>query len=210
MSGFWQGTEQNTTGEAEIGGGEPIPAGTTLLAIIEEAKWGSANPDNDDFDPDEPEFVELKWSVIEGEYTGRVVYQKLRVLEDRRGAKHRDALAAIDFNCGGQLFKSPDMPSDESLAIALTNKAPMNIKVEVYDFNGKEGNWVCNVSGNDGQSASQQVLQETVQQHDPAAKTVQQEIDELEAAEAATAETPAQKLARLRAGQGATRTEKKF
>ena len=199
MSDFWSGTNQNVNGEAKIGGADPMPKGTTLLAAITSVKWNGDNPNSSSFDPDEPEFIELKWTAIQGEHTGRCVFQKLRVLsrDEKKAARAKNTLAAIDFNCGGLLFRIPEIPSDESMALSLVGKSPMNIKLEVWhktNDDGSEGeiggNWVCNVSGNGQQAqqqetASQQVLRETVHAGD--------------AQQQAPAETPEQELARLRA-----------
>lgn len=220
MSGFWQDTEQNVTGEADCGCLEPMPKGTTLLAIISGAKWGLGNPVSSFTDPDDPEHIELQWEAIAGEYAGRKVFQRLCVLSDKKGKKHRNILAAIDFNCGGNLFKNPETPTDESLAIALCNKAPMNIKLEVWEKEDGTpgGNWVCNVSSGNGgagasaqQSASQQVMQETVEKHSE--ETPAQELERLRAAKSQV-ETPEQELARLRGaistGAGAGNVRKEF
>jgi hypothetical protein len=182
MSNFWNGAKQEA--EVEVGGGfDPMPAGTTLLANITAVKWNSANPNSSFFDPSEPEFIELEWTAIQGEFTGRKVFQKLRVLVDdvKKSSKAKDILATIDLHCGGTLFQSPEIPSDQSLAVALVGKAPMNIKLEVWEKEDKTpgGNWVCNVSGNAPQQMQQQQqpvqqMQQQPAQNDFAGQAVQQ------------------------------------
>ena len=139
--GFFQ-TSDNKNIEAEsdfkLGGNAGvIPAGTRLFVLIDEAKWDSYNGET---------YISLRWSVAEGEYKNRKVFQKLRV-EDEDASKRDKALmmlAAIDKNAGGKLLASNERPDDMSLAINLMNKLMM-IEVDVWEMNGKEGNWVCAV-----------------------------------------------------------------
>jgi hypothetical protein len=128
----------------DMGGGdfEPIPNNTQLKAIIEEAKW-------DDYQGDE--YISLKWSVIDGEFKGRKVFQKIRVLDadTKKADKAKTMLAAIDSNAGGALMKAGVMPDDMALSINLMNK-PMAIIVAIWemDNNGdkRTGNWIKAVS----------------------------------------------------------------
>ena len=126
----------NATGEAELGGGGGlIPKNTTLKAMITEAKWYQ-NEDN-------PKVISLRWDTVEGPFKGRVVFQKIKVFDAKPeiADKHRTMLAAINANAGGTLS---DDPQDMDLMQALCNKIMM-IKVDVWDMNGKQGNWVCQV-----------------------------------------------------------------
>ncbi len=156
---FWnmsdgEDTRSNTTGEYDAGGGrmEVIPDNTSVLAVIEEAKW--------DRTPDQNRYVSLRWSVLApDEFKNRKIFQKLWVLDDepraKDPAKKRDKaklmLAAIDTNAGGKLMSRNEMPTDESLSGCLTNK-PMVVKVMVWEMedraSGKisQGNWVGAVS----------------------------------------------------------------
>lgn len=139
---FWQTSDNqkiDTSGKFEIGGGEPIPANTALKVMITEASW-------DEYEGERS--IKLRWDVIDGEYKNRVIFQKLRVL-DADGKKKDKALrmlAAIDANAGGKLLALGREPSDMDLASSLLNK-PMWIKVQVWEFNDKKGNWVAAVSG---------------------------------------------------------------
>lgn len=158
MSSFWNlsdGTDatKETSGEFDAGGGriEVIPDNTSVLAVIDEAKW--------DRTPDQDRFISLRWSVLAPEeFKNRKIFQKLWVLDDepraKDPAKKRDKakrmLAAIDMNAGGKLLAKGEMPTDESLTSCLTNK-PMVIRVMVWempDRNGgiAQGNWVGAVS----------------------------------------------------------------
>lgn len=159
--GFWDLSDGETanTGEKEYeqetGNLDPIPDGSSVLAIIDEAKWQETR-DRD------AEFISLRWSVMEpAEYVNRKVFQKLWVTDDdpnakdaEKAAKKRDKakrmLAAIDANAGGKLSKVPRRPSDDDLALALTNR-PMIIKCMVWEMKGSDGtmnsgNWIAAVS----------------------------------------------------------------
>lgn len=130
-------TENNGSFEA-AGGFDPIPAGTQLKAMIDEASW-------DEYEGDR--YISFRWDIIDGEHKGRKLFQKVRVLEAdaKKADRAKRMLAAIDSNCGGALMKSGQEPDDMALQINLTNK-PMAIKVEVWEMNDKKGNWICAVS----------------------------------------------------------------
>lgn len=128
-----------TTGEMEMGGGsEPIPEGTQLKVAMDEIKW-------DEFEEDQ--FINARWTVIDGDYKNRKVFHKIRVMD--KDSKKKDKalrmLAAIDANAGGHIAKLGTSPNDMELASALLNK-PMAIKVGVWEMNDRKGNWVMSVS----------------------------------------------------------------
>ena len=142
MDNFWDTEEPiSATGEFEAGGGnfEPIPAGTQLIAAIKDAKIENTERDGD--------FIKLQWSVLDGEYKNRAVFQKLHVWsdDDRKAEKAKRMLAAIDANCGGALMKARVEPTGDSIRAALLAK-PMYITVMVWEMEGDKGfmsgNWV--------------------------------------------------------------------
>ncbi len=137
---FWQlsdGTQAENTTTFEAGGGEiqPIPNNTQCIAAIEEAKWASYEGES---------YINLKWRVMRP-YANRVIFQKLKVFSEKQGDKAKQMLRAIDANCGGKLAKLRDTPQDEDLMTALVGK-PVAIKVQVWDMNGKKGNWISAVA----------------------------------------------------------------
>lgn len=153
---FWNlsdgGSATDTGQDYEIPGGnlDPIPDGSSVLAMIDEAKWD---------DKDGSDYISLRWSVLSpDEYKNRKVFQKLWVTDDDPSAKDADKaakkrdkarrmLAAVDANAGGKLTKKEGIPTDETLTICLTNK-PMIIRVAVWAIKDREtgdtisGNWV--------------------------------------------------------------------
>lgn len=139
---FWNLSDNSalqSDGQFEMGGGEPIPANTALKVMITEASWDEYQGDR---------HIKIRWDVIDGEYKNRVVFQKVRVMEP--DPKKRDRaikmLAAIDANAGGKLMALGREPTDMELASSLLNR-PMWIKVQVWEMDGKAGNWVSAVSG---------------------------------------------------------------
>ena len=163
--GFWDTSDgesavTNTKEyEQETGGNfDPIPDGSNVLALIDEAKWDKTR-DNNDGSP-VAEFISLRWSVEEPEeYANRKIFHKLFVTDDdpkakdfEKAQKKRDKakrmLASIDANCGGKLSRASRKPTDDDLTLALTNK-PCVIKVMEWEFEvqGKttSGNWVAGV-----------------------------------------------------------------
>lgn len=155
---FWDvGGEdlQKNQGSYEQEGGDikPIPDGTQVLALIDEAKWDAFQEGDD--------YISLRWSIMApNEYKNRKVFQKLWVLgnnpnqsdaEKRKsqGVKAKKMLAAIDHNAGGKLLSSGEAPTDDSMARSITNK-PMVLKLKVWEMEiqgeKKSGNWIAAVS----------------------------------------------------------------
>lgn len=159
------GQSVNADGSMEMGGGTfpPIPANTNVLAAADEAKWDSYEGD---------EYISIRWNVLKpAEYANRKVFQKLRV-EDSDAAKRDKAirmLAAIDANAGGKLAATGQRPTDQSLSMSLLNR-PMVLKLDVWEFNDKSGNWVQAVSPRNAGQQQQQAapVQNQVAQAAPA------------------------------------------
>jgi hypothetical protein len=148
---FWQTSDNqqlDTSGNFEIGGGEPIPANTALRVMATDAKWDTWEGE---------ESIKIRWDVIDGEYKNRVVFQKLKVkdADTKKRDKALKMLAAIDANAGGKLMALGSEPSDMDLAQCLLQK-PMWIKVQVWEIDGKSGNWVAAVSGGVKSGATEQ------------------------------------------------------
>lgn len=165
---FWNLSdgESAATGEKEYeqpsGNLDPIPDGSSVMAIIDEAKWNETRDER-------AEHISLRWSVMEpAEYANRKIFQKLWVTDDDPNTKDADKmekkrdkakrmLAAIDANCGGKLARKAARPNDDDLALGLTNKA-MVIKCMVWEMPTAEidtstgkpkmnsGNWISAVS----------------------------------------------------------------
>lgn len=164
-----QQAEKQTT--FEMGGGDfaPIPENSKLHAYISEAKWGIH---------DDEAYINLKWEVISGEFTGRKLFQKIKVneLDAAKRDKAIRMLAAIDTNCGGKLQQLGTEPDDMNLAVSLMQK-PMFIIVGVWELDdkSKSGNWVKAVSSaKKATTTTQQVQQQQTNGHQQQAQTQQQ------------------------------------
>ena len=155
-------TAADTPKEYEVPGGnmEPIPNNSDVLAVIDEIKW----TDNGN-ESDPREYISARWSVMAPEqFKNRKVFHKLWVTDFDPNAKDDDKakvkrdkarrmLAAIDANAGGQLTRSGEAPTSDTLAMHLMNK-PMVIKCMVWSMKGNtgemmEGNWISAVSPSD-------------------------------------------------------------
>ena len=157
---FWDlsegGSAVSTEKEYNAGGGdfEPLPKGTSVLALVADAAWKAV------YQRDE-KFVNVKWQVVKPDaYAGRILFQKLFVSDadpntppDKMPAKrdkHKKMLMAIDANSKGRLAKLTTAPTDDELALALTNSQAV-LTLGVWDKDdgagGKTpgGNWVSAV-----------------------------------------------------------------
>ena len=177
---FWdvggEDLQQNQGSYEQEGGNiEPMPDGTQVLALIDEAKWDSFQEGD--------EYISLRWSVMApNEYKNRKVFQKLWVngnnpnqadAEKRKaqGVKAKKMLAAIDHNAGGKLMASGESPTDDSMARSITNK-PMVLKLKVWEMEiqgeKKTGNWIAAVSprqaGGQQQAAKEEAKPQEVAQ----------------------------------------------
>lgn len=128
---------------------EVIPAKTVLKSVIEESKWETYTPEptNADPYPVTQTFIKNTWSVIDGDYQNRKIYQKLHVQDENTGKAQRalQMLAAIDANAGGKIMAAGAMPDDMMLSLSLSN-VPMNITVDVWEIGGKSGNHIVAVN----------------------------------------------------------------
>lgn len=171
MSDFWglsDGDTAKSSSSFDAGGGsmEPIPDGTQVMAMIDEAKWDSK---------DECGYISLRWTTLKPEqYKNRKFFQKLWVMGNnpnqkdpdkrkKQGDKAKQMLAAIDTNAGGKLLENGGKPGDGDLQSALIGK-PMVAKLGVWEMEGSQGdrmsgNWVQAVSPKDGAAVEKPVEQ---------------------------------------------------
>ena len=143
------GTEYETPGGGNL---EPLPEGSKVLAMVENAEWRDA---------DGSEVLSLEWTIIKpADVANRRVFQKLwitdtdlRVKDAEKAAKKRDRarrmFAAIDANAGGKLSKKGGgKPDADAIMLALANKA-MVIRLGLWEMPDRDdpnrtmsGNWV--------------------------------------------------------------------
>lgn len=143
MSNFFEGINTNNS-SFEIGGGfDLLPKDTRVVATCEQAvtknyegRWS----------------ISIKWRVnLPSQYANRVIFQALKVwdADPSKAQKAKAMLAAIAANAGGRLFQAMSQrnendPSDESLQTLMN--APMVLLLDIWEIEGKSGNWVKAVS----------------------------------------------------------------
>ena len=163
MSDIWGlsdgGNAADTGTEYEVPGGgnmEPLPEGSKVLAMVEDAEWKE--------DADHNEYLNLKWSVVRpDEARNRKIFQKLwikdfdpREKDEAKAEKKRDRarrlFAAIDANAGGKLAKKGGIPDADTIMVALANKL-MVLRLGLWEMEDRQnpgqvmsGNWVSMVS----------------------------------------------------------------
>lgn len=168
MSDIWGlsdgGNAADTGTEYEVPGGgnmEPLPEGSKVLAMVEDAEWKE--------DADHNEYLNLKWSVVRpDEARNRKIFQKLwikdhdpRERDDAKAEKKRDRarrlFAAIDANAGGKLAKKGGIPDADTIMVALANKL-MVLRLGLWEMEDRKnpgqvmsGNWVQAVGPKTGE-----------------------------------------------------------
>lgn len=147
MSNFWKMStgekpEENKEYAADVGGFDPIAANTQLLALIDEASWKTA------YVLSEPDAIQIRWVVLAPEeFKNRKIFQKIKVLDKKETTADnaKRMLMAIDSNASGKLAKLDNEPEDNELVAALVNSS-MVIRVQVWEMEGRSGNWVSAVA----------------------------------------------------------------
>lgn len=162
MSFFAQeALEQAKTGSFDSNSFEVIPDNTKALAIISAAEWREANEYG-------AKHISLTWEIVEGEFKGRKVFQKIKLFETdkAKALKAQKMLIAIDTNCKGAIVNAGVEPTQQGLQSLL--HSPMYIMIKEYEMNGNKGNWICAVSERKkAQQQTQQVAQQTQNQEPP-------------------------------------------
>lgn len=149
MTNFFGSVEAETTFDSGAKSFEDIPDNTQLVACVTDGKW-------DEYEGEE--YINLTWTVLDGDYKNRKVFQKIKCKNSDTGKAQKALrmLAAIDKNAGGELMKLGTEPSSDDIAMHLSNK-PMAIKVLIWEINGKSGNWIAAVSPVNGTAGTQHI-----------------------------------------------------
>ena len=149
--------EATTTYDSNGGDFELIPNGSYVLAIAEKAVW-KTDKDQDNRAVDGTRRVSIQWSIMKPEsLENRKVFHNLWVDDfnpyslakgqdaaKTKRNKDRTALATIDANAGGNLTRTNDAPTDETLSMHLCNK-PMVIVINVMETANPPLNWVAGI-----------------------------------------------------------------
>lgn len=136
------GEQAVSGGEFSTGGGEfpPIPKGQVVKAAITSLKWDTYQ--------DDPEHLKIDWTILApSKYKNRKIFQKIKLNDPNPEVRDKAIrmLAAIYANAGGDLSKFQSQPTEQELIRDLANKA-MLLQLDVWDLDGKQGNFVSRVS----------------------------------------------------------------
>ncbi|QXO10369.1 hypothetical protein [Proteus phage vB_PmiM_ZX7] len=155
---FFSPEALQTTGSFDSNSFEVIPDNTKALAVITNAEWREANEYN-------AKHISLTWDIVEGEFKGRKVFQKIKLFESDKDKviKAQKMLIAIDANCKGAIAQAGVEPTAQGLASLL--HSPMYIMIKEYEMNGNRGNWICAVS--ERKRGSQQAQQTQTATQEP-------------------------------------------
>lgn len=135
-------------------GGTPIPDNSTVKAYLKKAEWKNV------YEGDE-KYINLHWVVEAPEsLKGRNTFTKLWAGEDfdpntlngedgqKKALVKRDKARRffhkIDAEAGGKLAARGEDPTDDSMALCLTNK-PMVVTFGLWEINGNSGNFLKGV-----------------------------------------------------------------
>lgn len=130
---FWG----NSTGQREeiVEEIKPIPAKTIVKCMFEEVVYAEGSSEYGT-----NEHIKGTLVVIDGPYKNRKIFSKLHIndAKEEKAQVHIDALMRLFL-----LTKTPvpkAQPTGGEL-MKLTMK-PLSVRVELWDMNGKKGNWV--------------------------------------------------------------------
>ena len=132
------GSEENTTVQTS----SIVPGGTKAVAMLEEVKW-------DEYEGHRK--VKARWKLASGGFTGRVIFQNIELYAvDRNNNNEPDPKKSFRAaNVLRRLFmltgaSIPDHePTDADFAQMVGKMA--GISIELWEMNGKSGNWVSEI-----------------------------------------------------------------
>lgn len=143
---------------------EVIPDGTVAIALIESAEVVCASM----YNPEDT--VKITWRIQGGEYANRVVFQKIKFMEQdaTKRLRQQRILLAIDANARGQIRADGGVNPQNVTSLQF---AVMQIHIKVWEMDGKKGNWISAVSEKGGASQQAkpraQAQVQTQAQHEP-------------------------------------------
>lgn len=145
MSGFWDselGEVSGLPGDAFAKTFTHIPDGTLALAKIESFANAEYNGSK---------YLSIDWILIDGDFKGQKVNQKLKVFGDSLAKDSEKArFRALNMlKLLYQLFnvkpKHPGEPSDQDLAVFIGKDAGLKIRETEPNDQGRQYNWVAEV-----------------------------------------------------------------
>lgn len=147
---FWNTSENapvQATTEMEVGGAEPMPSGTAAICVIDAIEWKEWEGD---------EYINVRWCVVQHpDYKDRKVFHKVRVCDadTKKRDKALKMLATLDNITGAKLMESGKRPTDVDLGRMMNR--PVHVTFDVWEIDGRSGNWVRAVAPAAGAAAAQ-------------------------------------------------------
>ncbi|AUR91794.1 hypothetical protein NVP1164O_58 [Vibrio phage 1.164.O._10N.261.51.A7] len=136
------GSEENATVQTS----SIVPGGTKAVAMLESVKW-------DEYEGNRK--VKAQWKIAAGTFTGRVVFQNIELFAKKFGTQEADEKKAFRAaNVLKRLFMLtgapiPDVePTDADFAQMVGKMA--GISIELWEMNGKSGNWISEIQPSKG------------------------------------------------------------
>lgn len=147
---FWESNLGEITGnsnDAFAKSFKQIPDGTTAIARIESFSNAEYNGNK---------YLSLNWLIIEGDFKGSKVEQKIKVFGDSRDkdpekTRHRALnMLKLIYQLYGIKPKHTNEPSDNDLSVFLGKSAGIKIRETEPNENGRQYNWVSEVHDSKG------------------------------------------------------------
>ena len=137
---FWHSELGDLTGTAESAftkSFDLIPDGTMALSKIKEFK-------NDSFGGDK--FYKIEWVVIEGDFKGQHVFQKIKTYDPKPTTRHTALnMMMLIFKMFGISPQSGNPPSDQELRVFCDKIAGIKVQETKPNDEGKQYNYVSEV-----------------------------------------------------------------
>lgn len=136
------GSEENTVVQTS----STVPGGTKAVSIIEEVRW-------DEYEGHRK--VKVRWKLVAGGFANRVIFQNIDLFAVKYGTQEPDEKKAFRAaNVLKRLFMLtgapiPDAePTDADFAQMVGKMA--GISIELWEMDGKSGNWVSEIQPSKG------------------------------------------------------------
>ena|ERR1700730_3178880 len=140
MSGFWKSELGDLSGKPEDAFARSfrqIPDNTYALAKIESFK-------NESFG--ENKYLNINWLIIDGDFKGQHVFQKLHVFDGDQKKRHRSLnMLMLVYKMFHVEPKEDAPPSDMDLQQFLSKVAGIRVQETLPNDEGKQYNWVSEI-----------------------------------------------------------------
>jgi hypothetical protein len=142
--GFWKTEAGSVTGTQESAFTKEfktIPDGSMALAKISAFKNDSYNG---------IDYLQITWKIVEGDFAGRNVFQKLKVFDSNEKAKLRALNMFMYLHKLFGIRPSEEAPTDRELEQFVQKIAGIKVRETEPNEYGKQYNWVSEVHNEKG------------------------------------------------------------